>query len=76
METAFTIVNPLVTMQMLNLCATEQTCLQDFLVNMKQMFQNYYKILKKCFLVTDIRVWIRDKCLCRIWRQNFSSLEG
>ena len=31
----------------------EETFLQDFLVILKRMFQNYKKIKKKCFLFTD-----------------------
>ena len=34
------------------LYATQETFLQDFIIILKRTLQNYYKILKKCFLST------------------------
>ena len=39
------------------------TFLHDFVVILNQMFQNYQKILKKCFLVTHIGNWVMNEWL-------------
>ena len=40
----------------ISLNTNEETRLQDFIVILKRMLQNYYKILKTCILVTSILV--------------------
>ena len=44
-------------------CSTVDTCLQFCLVIRKRMLQNYKAITKKCYLFTDINLWISNKCM-------------
>ena len=37
--------------------------LQDFVIILKRILQNYYKILKVCFFVTNGKVWLTNKWL-------------
>ena len=43
--------------------STVETFIQCFIVILKHLLQNYYKIWSKYFLVNDSRVWIINKLL-------------